>query len=306
MAAYLVRRLLQTAFLIFAITVILFFLLRLMPGDPALVLLGDAATPQALAALRARLGLDQPLPVQFAIFFGDLLQGDLGVSRQFKLSAVDVVLNRMPATIQLAGASAAIAIFAGVPLAVIATVARRRVVDKSLMGLTTILQATPTFWLGMVLVLVFAVQLRLVPSFGYGSLEHVFLPAITLSAWFFAVMYRVTRSAMLDVMDEEFIRTARSKGLRERAVLARHALRNALIPIVTVSGLYLGGLLGGAVVTETIFSWPGVGSLLAQAVFTRDYPVIQAGVLLVATVYALLNLLVDVLYTLIDPRIRYA
>ncbi|MHB1005018.1 MAG: ABC transporter permease [Chloroflexota bacterium] len=305
MGAYLIRRLLRVVVLLLAITTLLFFLLRLMPGDPALVLLGDAASEADLAVLRAHLGLDKPLYVQFLVFLGDLARGDMGMSRQYNSGAMQIVMDRFPATLQLAGASVLLAVGTSIPLAVLCAATKYRPLDIFAMVVSTVVQSIPIFWLGMVLVLIFAVQLRWLPSYGAGGLQHVLLPAVSLAAWLSGTIFRLMRATMLEVMDEDYVRTARSKGLREKAVVLNHALRNALIPVITVVGLQLGGLLGGAVVTETVFAWPGVGSLVANAVFTRDYPVIQSSVLVVAGSYAAMNLLVDVLYTVIDPRIRY-
>jgi peptide/nickel transport system permease protein len=284
--------------------VVAFLLLHLAPGDPAELMLGENATPEQVAQLRTRLGLDRPWPEQYARYLGRLVRGDLGQSLLAQRPVLDYVLERMPATGQLALAAVLIAIVAGIPAGLLAAVRRESTLDYSIRGLSLLAQSMPGMWLGLMLITVFAVWLRLLPSIGAGTPRHLVLPAITLASYIIGLVVRLTRSSVLDVMFEDYVRVARAKGLAEWSVLGRHVLRNAVVPVVTVLGLQLGALLGGAVVTETVFAWPGLGSLVVQAISQRDYPVVQAVVLLSAVTFVVINLLVDGLNFWLNPRLR--
>jgi ABC-type dipeptide/oligopeptide/nickel transport system permease component len=250
--------------------------------------------------------LDRSLPEQYARFLGQLLTGDLGISIRFQRPAAELVWDRFGATAALAAAGLSLACLVGVPMGVLGAVRANSLIDRAVRIVALIAQAVPGFWLGLVLITVFAVQLRLLPVSGGGGLPHLLLPAVTLASFLVGLIIRLTRAALLDVLKQDFIRTARSKGLAEWVVAVRHALRNALIPVVTVLGLQVGTLLGGAVITEAVFAWPGIGNLAVLAIYQRDYPVVQAVVLLSAVVFVLTNLAVDLLSTWIDPRLRQA
>lgn len=305
MAAYIRRRLLQSIFVVWGVSVLVFFLLRLAPGDPVLMLLAESASPEQIAAARAKWGLDQPIPVQYAVFLGRALRGDLGDSLFFQQPAIEVLFERMPATLQLSGAALLFSLLVAIPMGILSALKRDTIWDYLGTGLAMLGQAIPPYWLGIMLILLFSVSLGWFPTSGRGTLSHLVLPAITLGSVLMALVTRLVRSGMLDVLSEDYVRTARAKGLVERTVIVRHALRNILIPLVTVIGLQLGALFGGAVITESIFAWPGVGRLALQAISARDYPLVQAAVLVISIVYVFLNLAVDLLYVYLDPRIRY-
>jgi peptide/nickel transport system permease protein len=300
---YLLRRLGQLVPTILAVSLIAFVLIRLS-GDPATLLLAPEATPAERQAFRHAHGLDRPLPVQYLVFLGSLLRGDLGTSLWQHEPALNVVLARFPATLLLALTAIAIVIVFGIAIGVVAAVFRGTALDWVVMAGVGLGQSVATFWLGLMLILAFAVFIPLFPPSGYGTPAQLVLPAATLAAYYMAATTRLTRSGMLEVLMQDFIRTARAKGLAERLVVLRHGLRNALIPITTVLGLQIGELLAGAVVTETVFAWPGVGTLVLDAITRRDYPVVQATIVLLAAVYALVNLGVDLLYGVLDPRVR--
>jgi len=303
MTAYIVRRLVQSVGVILGVSLVVFIFARIS-GDPAALLLSVYASAEDVARFRTLLGLDKPLPVQFWTFLTNAVRGDFGTSFQYHLPALGLVLERMPATIQLTVASMLLATILGVPAGIISAVRRHSLLDQVSMTVAMLGQAMPTFWLGIVLVLLFAVNLHVLPSAGGGSIRHLILPSVTLGAFSAASIARLTRSAMVEVLMRDYVRTARAKGLAEQTVLVRHALRNAAIPIITVIGLQTGALLGGAVVTETIFAWPGVGSLAIRAVTTRDYPLVQACVFVVAVGFVLINTILDIAYQWLDPRIR--
>ncbi len=305
MGAYIRRRLLQSLFVVWGVSVLVFFLLRLAPGDPVVMLLAESASPEQIAAARAKWGLDQPIPVQYAVFLGRALQGDLGDSLFFQQPAIEVLFERMPATLQLSGAALLFSLAVAIPMGLLSALRRDTIWDYLGTGLAMIGQAIPPYWLGIMLILLFSVSLGWFPTSGRGTVWHLVLPAITLGSVLMALITRLVRSGMLDVLSEDYVRTARAKGLTERVVIIRHALRNILIPLVTVIGLQLGALFGGAVITESIFAWPGVGRLALQAISARDYPLVQASVLIISVVYVFLNLAVDLLYVYLDPRIRY-
>lgn len=304
MLRYTVRRLVMTIPVVLGILVISFMLTRLS-GDPTDLILPPDAPDSAREAFRHANGLDRPLLSQFATFVINVLQGDFGNSLRFHEPALNLVMERMGATMELAISAMAIAILVGIPTGVIASYMRNTPVDLSVRGVSLLGQAMPSFYLGILSIIFFSVWLRWFPSGGRGTWLHLVLPATTLSFQLVALIARVTRSCMLDVLGQDYIRTARAKGLSESRVVWLHALRNAFIPVLTVIGLQVGFLLGGVIVTETVFSWPGVGRLAVQAIYARDFPVVQAVVFLFAMIFVLVNLVVDLLYAAVDPRIGY-
>jgi ABC-type dipeptide/oligopeptide/nickel transport system permease component len=304
-AAYLARRLVQSVGVVIGVSLVVFCLIRLIPGDPVMAMLPESASAEQRAQLRAELGLDHPLPVQYLIFAGRALQGDLGRSLFLHRPAAELVAHAFPATLLLAGTALLLALCVAVPVGILSALRRDSLWDFAGMGLAMVGQSVPAFWLGLMLMLIFAVNLRWLPTTGIGGPEYLVLPSVTLGAYLMSLTTRLVRSGMLEVLGEDYIRTARTKGLPERLVVARHALRNMLIPVVTVVGLQLGALLGGAVITETVFAWPGVGTVIFKAISSRDYPVIQAAVLMLSLFFVFINLAVDLLYAYLDPRIQY-
>jgi peptide/nickel transport system permease protein len=304
MGSFLIRRLLQAILVLFGSTLVVFFLVRLS-GDPAQLMLGMNATQEDLARFRQQEGLDAPYYVQYARFVGGVIQGDFGRSIQQGQPALGLVLERLPATTELAFAALAVSLGAAIPLGILAASRRGTFLDRAVVGLTSIAQAMPPYWLGLLLILVFAVGLRWFPTQGRGSVSNLVLPTVTLALFFMARTTRLMRSSMLEVLGQDYLRTARAKGLPEQVILRRHAFKNAAISVVTVAGVDLSVLMGGAVITETVFAWPGLGRLVIQSIFNRDYPVVQAAVFVVAVVVVLANLLVDLMYLYLDPRIRY-
>jgi peptide/nickel transport system permease protein len=303
MRTFLVRRLLQSLVVLFGVSFVVFAILFLT-GDPALVLLPPDASAEDVRRFREVMGFNDPFLVQYGRFLAGALRGDFGQSIRHGEPAFSLVLERMPATFELAGAALALALCLSVPAGIISAVRRNSVLDYVATVVALFGQSLPTFWLGIMLILVFSVQFHLLPSSGRGTLEHLILPAVTLGLFTTARITRLTRSGMLEVLNQDYIRTARAKGVSDPPVVWKHALKNAAIPIVTIIGIELGTLLGGSVITETIFAWPGVGRLSVQAIANRDYPVVQAAVFLLATTFVVVNLLVDVAYTYLDPRIR--
>ncbi|HSW09702.1 MAG TPA: ABC transporter permease [Bacillota bacterium] len=304
MSRYLLKRLLMVVPVMLGVSLIVFLMMHVGGGDPALLLLGERATEQELYTLRRELGLLEPMPVQFGRFLLRAIQGDLGRSIRSRRPVVAEISDRMPATIQLASASMLVATVVGVTVGVISAVKPNTLLDDvattgALAGL-----AMPVFWMGLMLQIVFAVHLGWLPASGRGGLQHLILPGVTLSTGTAALLLRMTRSAMLEIIRMDYIRTARSKGLGERVVIYRHALRNALVPVVTVIGLAFAALMGGAVITESVFAWPGVGAFAIDAIRAKDMPVVQGAVLMLAFAAAAVNLVVDVVYVFIDPRIR--
>lgn len=289
---------------IWGVVTIVFIVSRLL-GDPAVLLLPIGATEEQLHELRVQLGLDQPIPQQYLTFLLNIVRGEFGTSFQFARPALAVVLERLPATAVLAGAALLIGVLVGGVAGALAAIHRGSVIEAAVLLVALLGQATPSFWLGIMLILFFAVQLGWLPTGGYGSWQNLVLPALTLACFTTASIARLLRSAMLDVMRDDYVRTARAKGLPPRRVFVWHVGRNSLIPVVTMIGILAGELLGGAAVTETVFGWPGVGRLIVQAIETKDFPVVQAGVAVVATIFVGVNLLIDLLYTLIDPRIGH-
>src|SRR5215468_10590340 len=303
MRSYLVRRGWQSILVLFGVSLVVFLILHLT-GDPALLLLPPDSTAEDVAKFRRAMGFDDPVTVQYARFLKGALRGDFGESVRHGEPAMGLVLERLPATFELAGAGLLIALSLAIPAGIVSAVRRNTLVDYVSTVVALLGQAMPTFWLGIMLILFFSVRINVLPSSGRGGLEHLILPAITLGLFTTARITRLTRSGMLEVLNQDYIRTARAKGVNEPPVVWKHALKNASIPIVTIVGIELGTLLGGSVITETIFAWPGVGRLSVQAIYNRDYPVVQAAVFLLATTFVLVNLVVDIVYTYLDPRIR--
>jgi len=305
MRTYVLRRVAQSALTLLGVSVLVFVILRVLPGDPARMLLPDGAPESAVAELNRQLGLHEPLVVQYGIFLGSVARGDFGQSFQYRAPALRVVLERLPATVQLTLAAMLITVAAGVSLGIFTAVRRGTRYDVAGTIVAVLGQSLPNFWLGIMLILLFGVALRWLPTSGFAGWTSLVLPAVTLAAFPTALVARLTRSSMLEILNRDYIRTGRAKGLAERSVVFRHALRNAAIPVLTVIGLQIGALLGGAVITESIFAWPGMGKLIVDAIFFRDFPVVQTVLILSATVFVVINLAVDLLYTVIDPRIRY-
>ncbi len=311
---YIAGRLLLLLPVLFGTSILIFLLLRLIPGDPAAVILGLRATPERLAIVREELGLDLPIHQQYGQWLGKVLAGDLGKDFRSNEAVTDLLRVRLPVTIELTVLALALAIAVAVPLGIRAAIKPGGIADRGSMLLGLFGISIPDFWLGIMLILVFSLALRMFPSSGYArlhedilvNLRSFFLPALTLAVGLSAVLVRVTRSAVLEVMERDFVKFLRAKGLRERLVIYQHVLRNASIPIVTVIGLQFGYLLGGAVIVEEVFSLPGVGRLIVSATLERNYPVVQAGMLVVAFMFILVNLATDVLYGLLNPKIRGA
>lgn len=306
MITYVVRRLLVAIPTLLGVATIVFLLLRLLPGDPAIVIAGPQATAEDIARVRLQLGLDLPGWQQYLTFLGRLVRGDLGISIRTNAPVIQEIFTRVPYTATLAVASLLIAITIGVTAGVIAATRRNTVRDVGISGAAVFGVSMPTYWLGLMLIILFAVHLRVLPAAGseQGAVSLV-LPAITLALFSMGLIARQTRSAMLEVLGQDFVRTARAKGAGRTAVLIRHALRNALLPIVTTIGLQFGILMGGAVLTEFVFAWPGVGRLLVDSISSRDYPVVQGVVLLLSVSFIVINLITDLIYAYVDPRIRY-
>ncbi len=303
MGRFLLLRFLRTIVVVWGVVTVVFVVARLS-GDPISLLVAPETPPAEIQALRDRLGLNDPLPVQYAVFLRQAVQGDFGTSLRYRQDALQVVLDRVPATLQIAAAAFAFAVVIALPVGILSAVRPNSVFDNVAMLFALVGQAVPTFFLGIVLILLFAVQLGWFPTSGLNSPTGLVLPAITLGAFAAASIARLTRSAMLEVLGQDYVRTARAKGLGEQSVVRGHALRNALVPVVTIMGLQFGTLLGGSVVTETVFALPGLGRLIIQSIGNRDYPVVQAGVFLIAIAFVVVNLVVDVLYAVLDPRIR--
>lgn len=335
MFKYIFKRLLSLLPVLIGITLLVFTLLHLIPGDPAVVLLGERATPEQIESLRQQLGLNQPLPIQYFNFLFNVIRFDFGKSIISGIPIFDEITTRWPATFELSVAAMLIALILGIPAGIFAAFRKNSWLDNLLMSSSLIGVSLPVYWLGLLLIYLFAVNLQLLPPSGRISVEagfnfqpitgffvldsllkldfntlqdvlsHLILPAITLGTIPLAIIARITRSAMLEVLSQDYIRTARAKGVTEYFVILKHALKNAFLPISTTIGLQFGTLLGGAILTETIFSWPGIGSWIYDGILARDYPVVQGGVIFVSVTFVLINLLVDLSYTLLDPRIQY-
>ena len=304
MLLYVTRRIGQTLVTALFVTMIVFSLARLT-GDPTIMLLPTEATQEDRDFFRRQLGLDKSLPEQYLTYLGRALSGDLGSSFRYREPALGLVLGKLPATLELAVASMILAVLIALPIGILSAVRRGSWIDKGTRWFATLGQSTPTFWLGLILILIFAVQFRMFPTSGRGGIENLVLPAVTLGWYSAAAIARLTRSSMLETMQSDFIRFERLSGLPEWVIVLKHALKNAAIPIITYMALQFGVLLSGAVVTERVFAWPGLGQLVVDAINTRDYPVVQAAVLVTALLFLLINLAVDLLYSWLDPRIRY-
>ena len=312
MTRYIFRRLLQTVPVLLGVSLLAFAIMHVVPGDPVRLIAGPDAPESVVARMRVELGLERPLHVQYLSFLGRALRGDLGRSLRSRAPVIDEIFSRFPATLELTTVSMLLAVVVGIPLGLVAAVRRASWLDYLAMSASLSTLSMPIFWVAIVAIWLFSLQLGWLPVSGragpvweWEGLRHMVLPAATLATTSLAIISRLTRSGMLDVLGREYVTTARAKGVPPWSVVGKHALKNALIPVVTVVGLQYGFLLGGAVVTETIFAWPGVGRLAITAILQRDYPVVQGCVLLVAVVFVLINLLVDVLYGWLDPRIRY-
>jgi len=304
MFSYLAQRLAGAVLVVFGVISIVFLLIHLIPGDPVEIMLGEAASSTDREALRVALGLDQPVMLQFTHYLHGLLQFDLGTSLQSRRPVTDLLQERLPATLLLAGVTLAVTLTLALPLGMLAAVRRGSAWDGGAMAFSMLGVSIPNFWLGPLLILVFSLWLGWFPVSGREGAGSVVLPAVTLGTGLAAVLSRMVRSSMLEVLGEDYIRTARAKGLPPQRVILHHGLRNALLPVITLLGLQLGALLAGAVITETVFSWPGIGLLTIEAIQSRDYPVVQACVLLISVGYVLVNLLTDIAYAWADPRIR--
>jgi peptide/nickel transport system permease protein len=313
MLSYILRRLVATVPVMLIVAVLVFLMLRLTPGDPAAIIAGDNANTEQVALIRSRLGLDEPIFVQFFIWIGNILRGDFGESFFFKKTVAELILGRLEPTLALALFTIVIAVSVAVPLGVLAAYKQGTWIDRIVMGFSVMGFSVPVFVIGYALIYLFAIKLNWVPVQGYQPLSQGFagfahrliLPSVTLSVIYIALIARMTRASVLEVLGEDYIRTARAKGQVEIKILFRHALKNAAVPIVTVIGLGIALLIGGVVVTESVYTIPGLGRLTVDAVLARDYPTIQAVILLFSLVYVLINLAVDLVYTLLDPRIRY-
>ncbi len=313
MAAFLLRRLLSLVPVLLVVAVVVFMLLRWVPGDPAAVIAGESATAEQVAALRQRMGLDQPVTHQFALWLGQVLRGDFGESYFFRKPVLELIVQRMEPTLALGAFALLLAVVVAVPMGVVAAFSQGSWLDRGVMAASVLGFSTPVFVVGYALMYLFAVELEWLPVQGYARLseglgpflERLVLPGVTLALVYVALVARITRTSVLEVLGEDHVRTARAKGLTEREVLVHHALRNAAVPVLTVIGIGLAVLIGGAVVTESVFAIPGLGRLTVEAVLSRDFPVIQALILLFSVGYVLVNLLIDIGYAFLDPRIRY-
>jgi peptide/nickel transport system permease protein len=313
MLGYIVRRILATIPVVTVVAVFVFLLLRLTGGDPAAIIAGDSATTQQVAEIRVKLGLERPIVEQFVIWVGRILRGDFGESFFFKKQVAELIRDRLEPTAALAVCTLLLAVAVAVPLGVVAAAMRGTWIDRAVMGFAVLGFSVPVFVIGYLLIYLFAIQLAWLPVQGYqrlaegfwGFLERLILPSVTLAVIYVALIARITRTSVLEVLGADHVRTARAKGLGEGAVLLRHVLRNAAVPIVTVIGLGVALLIGGVVVTESVYGIPGLGRLTVDAVLARDYPTVQAVILLFSVAYVLINLLVDLTYTFLDPRIRY-
>jgi ABC-type dipeptide/oligopeptide/nickel transport system permease component len=306
MTSYLTKRLIHSVIIIIGISLAVFMLARLT-GDPVSLMVGFDTSKEDREILRKEMGLDRPLFVQYALFLKEAMRGNFGKSIRYEEPATRLVIERIPATIRLLVLTMIWALMMAIPVGIVSALKRNSVFDLLGMGVTFLGQSIPSFWLGIMMIIVLGVHFRLLPISGYGggSLSNVIMPSITLGAFAMASFARITRSSMLEVLDMDYIQTARAKGVMELHVVIKHALRNALIPIVTILGLHVAHAIGGAVITEQIFAYPGVGWLAVQSIYNRDFPVIQAIVMLVSVSVVVINFLIDILYTLIDPRIRY-
>ncbi len=305
MLRYFVRRVLLTVPVLLGVATLVFSLIHLVPGDPAQAMMGDGASPQDVAELRGKLGLDQPLLTQYISFLRHAVTGDLGVSFRTGQPVTMMIVERIPATAELAVAAMVVAVMLAIPLGVVAAVWRGTAIDYGAMTFALAGVSIPNFWLGPLLAIGFAVELGWLPVSGRGTLAHLVLPAISLGLALAAILARMTRASLLDELNELYVRAARARGVSNAASITRHALRNSLVPLLTIISLQFGAVLTGAVITETIFAWPGIGRLLIQSIGFRDYPMVQGCILLIAVTYVSVNLITDLMYGFIDPRIRF-
>lgn len=306
MRTYLAHRLLLSLLAVWGVATLVFFVLRVIPGDPATMFAGPSATATQIEAVRSRLGMDRSMLSQYADYTGNIATLKFGTSYRWNRPVLDLILERIPATALLATAALIIAVVVGLPFGLIAAAQRGRWADRIISVTSLVGQALPNFWIGIVLILVFSANLRLLPSSGIGTWKHLILPAFTLSLPLLGVLVRLVRAGLVEVMNEDFIRTARARGLSDETVIVKHAGRNILIPVITMIGLQFAQMLGGTVVIETVFGWPGLGRLLVDAVGTRDYSIVQAAIVAIALAYTLVNLVVDLTYGVLDPRVRVA
>ncbi|MBI2304960.1 MAG: ABC transporter permease [Chloroflexi bacterium] len=305
MQAYIIKRFLQGIIVILGVSVVVFVLIRLT-GDPVSLMLPEDASLQDIQRIRKVLGLDEPIHIQYLKFISGAVRGDFGMSLHHEQPVTKLIFERVPATLELAGGALLLSIFIGLPLGVLAALKRRTALDGLVMLGALVGQSAPSFWIGIIFILFFGVQLRWLPVAGRGSIQHLILPAFTAGFFSMALYARLTRSTMLDVLIQDYIKTARAKGLKEIWVVTKHALRNCLIPVVTVIGLSIGHLLGGIFIIEMVFAWPGMGRLAVMAIYSLDYPIVQGVVFMVSTLYVFINLGVDILYAYLNPQIRYA
>ncbi|WP_055669591.1 nickel ABC transporter permease [Desnuesiella massiliensis] len=304
MHKYIIKRILLLIPVLLGVTFIVFSIMYLTPGDPAQLILGEKASPESVAALRTQMGLDKPFIVQYFTFIGKAVTGDFGRSYTTNRAVFAEIFQRFPNTLTLAVVGVVLSIAIGIPVGIISATKQYSITDNVSMVVALLGVSMPNFWFGLMLILIFSVNLGWLPSGGFTSLKSLILPAITLGYSSSAIVTRMTRSSMLEVIRQDYIRTARAKGVKEKTVILRHGLKNALIPVITVVGLQFGHLLGGAVLTETVFSWPGVGRLLVDAIRAKDTPMVLASVVFLATAFSICNLLVDILYAYVDPRIK--
>jgi len=305
MGPYILRRIGYSIFVLWGALTVVFVAVRLVPGDPAQMILGSQATEAELADLNHDMGLDQSMLVQYGRFMQQAARLDFGQSHRLQVDAIDAVVARLPATSLLAVTAMLFAIAISLPLGMIAALRQNSLIDRFVSVLSLLGQSVPGFWLGIMFILIFARWLRWLPSSGIGGVSHIILPALTLALPLVGILTRLIRSGLLEVLNEDYVRTAYAKGLTPKVVIFRHALRNALIPVITVAALQFGSLLAGTVIIETVFGWPGAGRLLVDAISNRDYSIIQTAILLITTGFVIINLLVDVSYAYLDPRIRY-
>lgn len=302
---YLVRRLFQALLILILVSITVFLLIHIVPGDPARIMLGDRAREVDVEVLREQLGLDQPLPTQYAAFVSDLFRGDLGDSIRAQRPTLTLIAEAVPATVQLTGAALLLAFGVGIPVGVLSAIKRGSLLDKASLILALLGQSIPAFWLGLVLIAFVSLGLGLLPTSGIGGIEHLILPAVALAPTAMGMVLRVTRISVIEVMGEDYVRTATAKGLHPAVVIVKHALKNASLPIITIMGLQVGALLGGAIITETVFAWPGVGRLAVNALIQRDWPVVRTVILLAAFLLVMINLFIDMVYAWIDKRVQF-
>ena len=300
-----VRRLLRSVLVLLGVSIVVFAIVRVIPGDPVRLMMPPDAQDSDVEILREQLGFNEPLYRQYLLYMQGILTGDLGKSLRFRRPVLELVLERLPATIELAVAGTLLTLIIAIPAGVLAAWKRNSWYDSFFMFITMVGQSIPIFWLGIMLILVFSVNLRLLPTSGRGTLPQLIMPSFTLAVFFMALVARLTRSSVLEILGQPYVRTAHAKGLGQYLILYRHVLRNAMLPVVTVLGLQVGMLLGGAVITETVFAWPGIGTLAVGAIYNRDYPLVQGTVLIAAFVFVFVNIIVDIAYLFLDPRIRY-